>query len=143
MAQTWEEAEQAVRENLDDAVFGEASRRVLIEEYLSGEEASMLAFTDGKTVLPMSSAQDHKAIYEGDKGPNTGGMGAYSPAPVVTPELEKEVLDTILKPTVDGLRERGMQLGFLHIEAGPLVRSSYHAERHRPDPPGQSVPSSS
>ncbi len=107
VAQTLAEAEEAVRENLDRAIFGEASREIVIEEFLDGEEASMLAFTDGVTVLPMSSAQDHKPAYEGDKGPNTGGMGAYSPAPVVTPALEKEIFDTVLQRAVDGMRERG------------------------------------
>jgi phosphoribosylamine--glycine ligase len=97
-----------VRACLEKKVFGEAGSRILVEEFLRGEEASVLAFTDGVTVLPMPSAQDHKPIGEGDTGPNTGGMGAYSPAPVVTPQLEKEIYDTILKPTVDGLRARGI-----------------------------------
>ncbi|MBN1868684.1 phosphoribosylamine--glycine ligase [Candidatus Sumerlaeota bacterium] len=108
VAHSLDEARDTVRQMLDERVFGEAGERVLIEEFLEGEEASMLAFTDGTTVLPMSSAQDHKPIFDGDKGPNTGGMGAYSPAPVVTPELEKEIFDTILQPTVDGLRKRGI-----------------------------------
>jgi phosphoribosylamine---glycine ligase len=108
IAPTLAEAEEAVRDCLDKKVFGEAGSHILIEEYLDGdEEASMLAFTDGVTVLPMPSAQDHKRIGEGDTGPNTGGMGAYSPAPVVTAQLEKEILDTILQPAVDGLRKRG------------------------------------
>ena len=108
VAPTLDEAEKAVRDCLEKRVFGDAGRRILIEEFLQGEEASMLAFTDGQTVLPMSSAQDHKPVFDGDRGPNTGGMGAYSPAPVVTPELEKEIVETILKRAVDGLRERGI-----------------------------------
>ncbi|NQU42643.1 phosphoribosylamine--glycine ligase [bacterium] len=108
VAPSFKEAEDAVRDNLDRAIFGEASQRILIEEFLHGEEASMLAFSDGETVLPMSSAQDHKPIGEGDQGPNTGGMGAYSPAPVVTPSLEKEIFETVLKRAVDGLRARGI-----------------------------------
>ena len=108
VTRSWEEAEEAVRDNLDRGAFGESSKRILIEEYLEGEEASMLAFTDGVTVLPMSSAQDHKAIYDGDRGPNTGGMGAYSPAPLVTPELEHEILEKVLQPVVDGLRKMGI-----------------------------------
>ncbi len=108
VAHTLEEAIQAVQDCLDSKVFGEAGSRILIEDFMRGEEASMLAFTDGNTVLPMSSAQDHKPIGEGDTGPNTGGMGAYSPAPVVTDALEKEIFETVLKRAVDGLREKGI-----------------------------------
>ena len=127
VAATWAEAERAVRDSLDSAVFGEAGRRILIEEYLRGEEASVLAFTDGHTVLPMPSAQDHKAVFDGDKGPNTGGMGAYSPAPVVTPELEREIRETILQRTVDGMRRRGilykgvLYAGLMIGPSGPKV----------------------
>ncbi|HBF34774.1 TPA: phosphoribosylamine--glycine ligase, partial [Candidatus Sumerlaeota bacterium] len=108
VARSFEEAEVAVRESLEQKIFGEAGSKILIEEFLDGEEASILAFTDGVTVLPMPTAQDHKAAYDGDLGPNTGGMGAYSPAPVVTPALEKEIFDTVLKPAVDGMRKRGV-----------------------------------
>jgi phosphoribosylamine--glycine ligase len=108
VAQTLEEAEEAVRDMIDRRVFGDAGDEVLVEEFLDGEEASMLAFTDGYTVLPLSSAQDHKRVGDGDTGSNTGGMGAYSPAPVVTHDLECEILETILQPTVEGLRERGI-----------------------------------
>ena len=102
VAQTKEEAQEAVDLIMSDKAFGEAGNTVVIEEFLSGEEASFIAFTDGKTVLPLPTSQDHKAVYEGDKGPNTGGMGAYSPAPVVTPELHKQVMDEVMLPTVSG-----------------------------------------
>jgi phosphoribosylamine--glycine ligase len=80
---------------------------VVVEEFLTGEEASFLVFTDGETILPMPSSQDHKAIYDGDNGPNTGGMGAYSPAPIVTPELEKKIMDTIMIPAIEGMAKEG------------------------------------
>ncbi|MBT3260977.1 phosphoribosylamine--glycine ligase [bacterium] len=91
-----------------DEVFAEAGKTVVIEEFLQGEEASILAFTDGETVLPMVAAQDHKAIYDGDKGPNTGGMGAYSPAPVVTKEVEKKVYEKIFLPMLEGFKKEGI-----------------------------------
>lgn len=90
-----------------EKAFGEAGSRVVIEEFLVGEEASFIAFTDGKTVLPLPSSQDHKAVYDGDKGPNTGGMGAYSPAPVLTPELERQVMERIMYPTVAAMAAEG------------------------------------
>ena len=103
--------------------FGEAGSQVVIEEFLTGEEASFIAFTDGKTVLPLPSSQDHKAIHDGDRGPNTGGMGAYSPAPVLTPELESQVMDKIMYPTVaamaaEGRPYRGMLYAGLMIDQG-------------------------
>ncbi len=103
--------------------FGEAGSQVVIEEFLAGEEASFIAFTDGKTVLPLPSSQDHKAISDGDRGPNTGGMGAYSPAPVLTPELESQVMDKIMYPTVaamaaEGRPYRGMLYAGLMIDQG-------------------------
>jgi len=107
--------------------FGDAGARVVVEEFLQGEEASILAFTDGETVLPMASSQDHKAVYDGDKGPNTGGMGAYSPAPVITGELEKEIEDTILRPTIKGMKAEGalykgvLYAGLMITEEGPKV----------------------
>jgi phosphoribosylamine--glycine ligase len=108
VAPTLEDAERAVRECLDGKVFGEAGSRILVEDFMRGEEASMLAFTDGRTVSLMPSAQDHKPVGKGDTGPNTGGMGAYSPAPVVTPALEDEIRETVLQRAVDALRERGI-----------------------------------
>ncbi|MDF1613567.1 phosphoribosylamine--glycine ligase [Desulfurivibrio dismutans] len=106
-----------------EKAFGEAGSQVVIEEFLAGEEASFIAFTDGKTVLPLPSSQDHKAVYDGDQGPNTGGMGAYSPAPVLTPELEQQVMEKIMYPTVaamaaEGRPYRGMLYAGLMISQG-------------------------
>ncbi|NOX25913.1 MAG: phosphoribosylamine--glycine ligase [Deltaproteobacteria bacterium] len=101
------EAVAAVDLILTKQAFGKAGSRVLIEEFLDGEEASFLAFTDGKVVLPLPSSQDHKAVFAGDKGPNTGGMGAYSPAPVLTPELQQQVMDSIMYPTVRAMAAEG------------------------------------
>ena len=104
---TIEEAREAVRVIMEERRFGDAGDRVVIEEFLTGEEASFLAFSDGKTVLPMATSQDHKPIFDGDKGPNTGGMGAYSPAPVVTPELFDRIMDEIMIPTVQAMAAEG------------------------------------
>jgi len=90
-----------------EKVFGEAGNRVVIEEFLSGTEVSILTFTDGKTVVPMVSSQDHKRAYDGDKGPNTGGMGTFSPSRVYTPEIAREVEKTILRPTIDAMNKEG------------------------------------
>ena len=117
----------AVKQCITKGTFGRAGHRVVLEEYLEGEEASVLAFTDGKKVLMMPSSQDHKAIYDEDKGPNTGGMGAYSPAPVVDDELMKQIEEEIIRPTVDGLREedceyRGvLYCGLMISNSGPTV----------------------
>jgi phosphoribosylamine--glycine ligase len=108
ICKTQEEAIQAVDQIMVDRAFGEAGSQVVIEECLVGEEASCLAFTDGKTILSMASCQDHKAVFDGDKGPNTGGMGAYSPAPVVTGELHEKVMHEVLSPIVKGLAEEGI-----------------------------------
>jgi len=101
------EAVDAVNQIMKDKIFGASGNRIIIEERLEGQEVSLLAFTDGLTVLPMESAQDHKAVFDGDTGPNTGGMGAYSPAPVFTPELKQEVLQRVMVPAVDGMRADG------------------------------------
>lgn len=107
--------------------FGEAGAEVVIEEFLPGEEASFFALTDGETILPFGTAQDHKRVGEGDTGPNTGGMGAYSPAPVLTPELQRRAIDEILRPTVDTMRSEGMPYsgvlyaGLMLTEAGPKL----------------------
>jgi len=119
------EAEQAVRAMLEQHVFGEAGRRVLIEECLSGEEASILALTDGKTIVPLESSQDHKRVYDNDEGPNTGGMGAYSPAPVVTPRVMREVQEQVLQPFLKGLQNEridyhGVIYAGLMIERGSV-----------------------
>lgn len=87
--------------------FGAAGNKVVIEEFMDGEEASLLCFTDGKTIVPMIAAQDHKRVNDGDQGPNTGGMGAYAPAPVMTPELKQKTIDTILRPVVDAMAKEG------------------------------------
>lgn len=107
VAMTVEEATAAVDMMMRDQAFGLAGSRVVIEEYLTGEEASLLAFTDGYTVVPMISAQDHKRAYDGDQGPNTGGMGTYAPAPVVTPAVLEQIRQQVLQPVVDALRAEG------------------------------------
>jgi phosphoribosylamine--glycine ligase len=108
VAETIEEAERAVRRIMIDRAFGEAGARVVIEEFLDGEEASFLAVTDGKRILPLASSQDHKRLLDGDLGPNTGGMGAYSPAPVVTPEMEMKIMDRVVRRTVEALAVEGI-----------------------------------
>ncbi|HTY21219.1 MAG TPA: phosphoribosylamine--glycine ligase [Geobacteraceae bacterium] len=107
IARTRDEALSAVRSMLEGNLFGEAGSRVVIEEFLTGEEASFLAFTDGKRIIPLASAQDHKAIFDNDLGPNTGGMGAYSPAPVVTRGIHDRVMSEVMQPTVDGMAAEG------------------------------------
>lgn len=107
IAQTRDEAVGAVKDMLGGNAFGSAGSRVVIEEFLVGEEASFLAITDGKHIVPLASAQDHKAVFDGDLGPNTGGMGAYSPAPVVTPEIHEIAMAEVLRPTIDGMAAEG------------------------------------
>ncbi len=107
IAHTREEAVGAVTDMLSGNAFGDAGSRVVIEEFLTGEEASFLAFTDGKNIIPLASAQDHKAVFDGDTGPNTGGMGAYSPAPVVTPAIHDKVMAEVMRRTVDGMAAEG------------------------------------
>jgi len=102
-----EEAKDAVDRIMEDKIFGSAGKRVVIEECLTGEEASFIAFTDGKTVLPLPTSQDHKPIFDNDEGPNTGGMGAYSPAPVVTPEIAEFVMEKVMLQTVRGMAAEG------------------------------------
>jgi phosphoribosylamine--glycine ligase len=109
VAQSVDEAVDAARDMLSGNSFGEAGSQVVIEEFLEGEEASCLFLVSGDTILPLASSQDHKALLDGDLGPNTGGMGAYSPAPCVTPEIEKEVLETIARPTIAALKARGAE----------------------------------
>lgn len=120
VAMTLEEAEAAVRDMLAGNAFGEAGHRVVIEEYLEGEEASFICMVDGKNILPMATSQDHKRIGEGDTGPNTGGMGAYSPAPVVTPEIHERIMQEVIEPTVAGMAAEGNPYtGFLY--AGLMI----------------------
>ncbi len=107
VAQNLAEAEAAVEAALLDQTFGAAGAELVIEECLQGEEASFFALVDGETALPLASAQDHKQVGDGDTGPNTGGMGAYSPAPIMTAEMERRVLDEIIRPTVLAMREEG------------------------------------
>lgn len=120
VAMTLTEAEDAVRDMLAGNAFGEAGSRVVIEEFLDGEEASFIVMVDGKNVLPMATSQDHKRVGDGDTGPNTGGMGAYSPAPVVTAEVHQRVMDLVIWPTVRGMAEEGnVYTGFLY--AGLMI----------------------
>ena len=107
LCQTVAEAEAAVDDIMVKKVFGPAGDRVVVEEFLTGEEASFLALTDGEIVLPLASCQDHKAIFDNDQGPNTGGMGAYSPAPVVTPQIHERVMQEIMIPTVRAMKKEG------------------------------------
>jgi len=107
VAETVEDAVRALDLIMTDKAFGKAGDRVVIEEFLKGEEASFMAFTDGKTVVPMASSQDHKRVFDADRGPNTGGMGAYSPAPVVTKDMEHRVMETIMIPTVRAMEKEG------------------------------------
>ena len=107
VSMTKSEAKKAVDLIMKDNAFGSAGERLVVEEFLKGEEASFIAFTDGETVLPLPSSQDHKAVFEGDRGPNTGGMGAYSPAPVLTDDLAMRVMNEVMIPTVRGMAEEG------------------------------------
>jgi len=123
VAMTLAEAEDAVRDMLAGNAFGAAGSRVVIEEFLDGEEASFISMVDGVTALPMATSQDHKRVHDGDTGPNTGGMGAYSPAPVVTPEVHARVMREVVEPTVAGMAADGVPFtGFLY--AGLMVDSS-------------------
>ena len=120
VARTLADAEAAATDMLSGNAFGEAGHRVVVEEFLEGEEASFIVITDGTNILPLASSQDHKARDEGDTGPNTGGMGAYSPAPVVTPEIQRRILDEVIRPTLEGLRAEGITYtGFLY--AGLMI----------------------
>lgn len=127
VAETKEQALDAVHEIMDDAAFGKAGSRVVIEEFMEGEEASLLAFTDGKTIRPMVSSQDHKRAYDGDKGPNTGGMGTYAPAPVMTKDMVEQATEKILKPMIAAMAKEGrpyqgcLYAGLMITEEGPKV----------------------
>ena len=120
LAETEDEAILAVRDMLAGNSFGDAGHRVVIEEFLTGEEASIIVIADGKNYLPMATSQDHKARDNGDTGPNTGGMGAYSPAPVVTPEISQKIMQDVIEPTIKGMANEGHPFtGFLY--AGVMI----------------------
>ncbi|WP_241627541.1 phosphoribosylamine--glycine ligase [Rosenbergiella epipactidis] len=120
VAMTLEEAEAAVKDMLAGNAFGDAGHRIVIEEFLEGEEASFIVMVDGEHVLPMATSQDHKRVGDGDTGPNTGGMGAYSPAPVVTDDIHQRVMDQVIWPTVKGMAQEGNRYtGFLY--AGLMI----------------------
>ncbi|MBR4940285.1 MAG: phosphoribosylamine--glycine ligase [Burkholderiaceae bacterium] len=120
VAMTLEEAHEAIDMMLEGNTFGSAGARVVIEEFLEGEEASFIVMVDGKNILPMATSQDHKRLLDQDKGPNTGGMGAYSPAPVVTDDVYAKAMDEIIRPTVEGMEKDGIPYtGFLY--AGLMI----------------------
>ncbi len=120
VAMTLAEAEAAATDMLSGGRFGAAGARIVVEEFLAGEEASFIVITDGTNILPMATSQDHKARDEGDVGPNTGGMGAYSPAPVVTPEITQKIMDLVIRPTLEGMKNDGANYtGFLY--AGLMI----------------------
>lgn len=122
VAMTLEEAEEAIKDMLAGNAFGDAGSRVVIEEFLTGEEASFIVMVDGKNVLPMATSQDHKRVGDKDTGPNTGGMGAYSPAPVVTSEIHDRIMQEVIYPTVEGMTQEGHPYtGFLY--AGLMIDS--------------------
>ncbi|WP_085907371.1 phosphoribosylamine--glycine ligase [Kiloniella majae] len=127
VAMTLEEAHTAVEEALSGRAFGAAGAEVVIEEFMQGEEVSFFVLTDGENYLPLASAQDHKCVGEGDTGPNTGGMGVYSPATILTPELEQQVLEQCIKPTIEGMKSEGhiykgvLFAGLMLTETGPRL----------------------
>jgi phosphoribosylamine--glycine ligase len=123
IANTQQEATDAIHDMLEDNRFGKAGSRVVVEEFLSGEEASFIVMVDGKNILPMATSQDHKARDNGDKGPNTGGMGAYSPAPIVTDEICQDVMDSVIRPTVEGMAALGQTRSSPALEMHPLPPS--------------------
>lgn len=127
VAETKQQALDAIDEIMCDKAFGSAGNSVVIEEFMSGEEASVLAFTDGKTIIPMIPSQDHKRAHDGDEGPNTGGMGTYAPAPVVTEDLMETIKSTILEPTIQAMAKEGhpykgcLYAGLMITSEGPKV----------------------
>lgn len=127
IAETEDAAKEAIEEMMGQKVFGSAADKVVVEEFLTGVEASMLCFVDENSIVPMESAQDYKRIFDNDKGPNTGGMGTYSPSLVFTPELEQQIRDRILEPTLKGFKEDGLDfkgvlfIGLMISDDGPKV----------------------
>jgi len=124
LCKTVEMAIRSVDQMMVEKIFGDAGNRVVIEEYLVGEEASYLAFTDGKAILPLASSQDHKAVFDADEGPNTGGMGAYSPAPVVTDEVNQRIIEKILRSIIQGMAEEGRPYKGV-IYAGLMIHNGH------------------
>lgn len=122
---TVKEAKEATAKIMKERIFGEAGKKVIIEECLKGEEASILVFTDGENIIPLAGSQDHKQIFDGDKGGNTGGMGAYSPAPLITKDLLEKVIKQIIKPTISGMNSEGrrykgvLYAGIIVTDEGP------------------------
>jgi len=138
VCQNEQEAIAAIDLIMVERAFGDAGDTIIIEEFLEGEEASFIAITDGKTILPLATSQDHKAIYEGDTGPNTGGMGAYSPAPIVTPEMETEIMDTVMTPVIeamakDGTPYKGILYAGLMITTGGVKVLEYNCRLGDPE----------
>lgn len=138
VCQTVKEALDAVKLMMEDRVFGDAGEKVVVEEFLSGEEVSFLAFTDGEIVLPMASSQDHKPAFDDDKGPNTGGMGAYSPAPMVTEDVHRKIMEQIMIPTVramnaEGRPYRGVLYAGLMIKDGEPKALEFNARFGDPE----------
>lgn len=127
VVQNYDAAERTIKDMMQKRAFGEAGAKIVVEDFLTGEEASVFAFTDGKSVLPLIPSQDHKRIGDGDTGPNTGGMGAYAPVPFVSEKMQKDILDLVLEPTVAGMAEekrpfRGLlYAGMMITEKGPKV----------------------
>lgn len=127
IAKTKVEAHQAIDEIMVEKIFGESGNKIIIEDCLEGEEASILVISDGKNYLPLASSQDHKRVYDNDEGPNTGGMGAYSPAPVVDILMQKKIEDEVIKPIIDGMRKEGipykgiLYAGIMVTKDGPKV----------------------
>lgn len=127
VAESYEQAAEAVHDMMEDKIFGSAGDRVIIEECIQGEEVSVFALTDGSSYLLLPSAQDHKPVFDGDQGPNTGGMGCYSPAPVFTPALQEQVCGTIIEPLLDALQKEGIVYqgvlygGLMVTEDGPQI----------------------
>jgi phosphoribosylamine---glycine ligase len=120
VAMTDEEAHEAVNSMLSEKIYGSAGTKIIIEEFLDGEEASFIVICDGSTILPLDSSQDHKRLLDDDAGPNTGGMGAYSPAPLVTDEVNKKIMNQVIIPTIEGMKKEGIEFsGFLY--AGIIV----------------------
>ena len=121
VAMTLEDAYAAIDSMLEGHAFGSAGARVVIEDFLDGEEASFIVMVDGEHILPLATSQDHKRLLDADQGPNTGGMGAYSPAPVVTPDIHEQVMREIIRPTVEGMAKEGVRYtGFLY--AGLMIK---------------------